>query len=389
MIKLLIKKFIIDYENVNDCKVRARYSILGGVVGIICNIFLFSVKLSSGLIMNSIGIISDAFNNLSDTGSSVISMLAVKLSNRRPDREHPFGHGRMEYIASLIVSFIIMIVGFQLLNTSYRKIVNPQPVEFNFVLIFLLSLSVLIKVWMYFYNRYIGRVISSSVNFATAMDSLNDVIATSAVILSTVAGHFLSVNIDGYIGCAVSLMVMYSGFGIARDTIGLLLGTQPGKEVVDKLESIILSGEGVVGVHDLIVHDYGPGRIFASAHAEVPDDIDIIKTHEVIDGIEQSVYEEMGITLVIHMDPISINCEKTISIKQIVIDTINSIDEKLMIHDFRMTDGENRINLIFDLVVPVTLNKEQTDEIISEISDKLVSINPHFFTVIKIDTSFN
>lgn len=272
MIKTIIKKFIPAYDDTKDKKVRERYCVLAGVLGILCNMALFTVKLIIGRLMNSISILSDAFNNLSDMGSSVISILGAKMSNRRPDREHPFGHGRMEYIASFIVSCIILIVGFELFRSSLDKIFHPEPVRFSILLIGILTLSLLVKVWMFSYNRYLGNRIDSTVLHAAASDSLNDVAATAAVILATIIGNYVSFPIDGIMGVAVSILILFAGFKIAKEVVDRLLGQRPDPALVKEIADMILSYEGIIGIHDMIVHNYGPGRNFASVHAEVADD---------------------------------------------------------------------------------------------------------------------
>ena len=304
LIRLIIKKFIKDNENVNDKDVRESYGVLSGVLGIICNMLLFVTKLITGLFINSIAVISDAFNNLSDMGTSVITILGAKLSNRPPDDEHPHGHGRYEYIASLVVSFIIFAVGLKLLGNSFDKIVKPQKVLFNTVSIFILIISILIKVWTFSYNKYIGKTINSSVNRAAASDSLNDVYATSAVIIGTVVGSFVSFPIDGIMGLVISGLIMYTGFSTAKDSVNLLLGALPDPEVINRINTLVLSGKNIKGAHDLKIHDYGPGRITASIHAEVSENVNIVDIHSEIDEIELKVKEELGIDMVIHMDPV-------------------------------------------------------------------------------------
>lgn len=388
MISLLIRWFVPNYKQISDKKVRESYGVLSGVLGIICNTFLFAVKLVIGCMMNSIAIISDAFNNLSDMGSSLVTVVGVKLSNRHADKEHPFGHGRIEYISALIVSFIIMLVGFELLKESFDKTLHPQKPEINLFLTVLLMFSVLVKVWMFIYNRYIGKKIHSAVLLAAAKDSLNDVIATAAVILSAVLGSFTDFPVDGVVGLIVSVLVLWTGFGIARDTIGVLLGAPPDPEMVRELNEIILSQEGIVGTHDLIIHDYGPGRVMASVHAEVPADADIVKIHEIIDCVEKEIYNEMDVHIVIHMDPIVINNERVNSLRGIVLDVVKSVDEKYNIHDFRMTDGEGRVNLIFDLEVPCELSQKQRDEAVAEIKQRLQQKDPRFQAVISVDDTF-
>jgi len=326
--KLLLRKFIGENADTGNTEVRTKYSVFAGILGIICNLFLFAVKLGVGAAMSSIAIISDAFNNLSDTGSSAVAIIGAKLSAKKPDKEHPFGHGRIEYVSSLIVSFLIMLVGFELLKTSVSKIFNPQQVQLNTILVIILCISIPVKLWMYSYNRYIGRLTNSGILMATAKDCINDVIATSAVIFSSVIGKLISFPaLDGIVGTVVSFMIMYSGFKISLDTIGLLLGTAPEKEIIEAVRSIILAAPGVVGVHDLIVHDYGPGRILASVHAEVPDDCNVVEIHEVIDELEHKIERELGIHIVVHMDPITVNCEKTSAMREIILKIVKGIDE--------------------------------------------------------------
>ncbi|HOM02935.1 MAG TPA: cation diffusion facilitator family transporter [Acetivibrio sp.] len=303
MIKLLIKWCIKDYQNVEDKKVRESYGVLSGVIGIICNVFLFSLKITTGLFINSIAVISDAFNNLSDLGSSVVAILGVKLSNRPPDDEHPHGHGRYEYISSLVVSFIIFAVGLELLRNSFGKIIKPEEVTFNAISISMLIISILVKLWMFSYNRYIGRIINSSINKATAQDSLNDAVATTAVVAGTLIGRVVAFPLDGIMGLIISALIMYTGFSIAKDAVDLLLGLCPDEELTKKIKAYFNTDE-IKGIHDLKVHDYGPGRISASIHAEVYEGENIVKIHSIIDEIEQKIKNELGVDIVVHMDPI-------------------------------------------------------------------------------------
>ena len=310
MIKIIIKKFIRNYENVNDKFVRESYGVLAGVLGIICNLSLFLLKLFIGLSINSIAVITDAFNNFTDLGSSLISIIGAKLSNRPPDREHPYGHGRFEYIGALVVSFIIFSVGLQLLRSAFDKIINPEKVLLSPILIVILALSVLVKLWMFSYNKYIGKVINSSINKATAYDSLSDVVGTSAVIITTVLGTFIDFPIDGIVGVAISLLILFTGFTIAKDTVNLLLGSSPDPELIDSINSLVSEGKYIVGAHDLKLHDYGPGRVIASIHAEVPDTVNFVEVHSIIDELEGRIADELGINMVIHMDPISTDVYK-------------------------------------------------------------------------------
>ncbi len=388
MIKLLAKWFIKNSENTADRYVREKYGVLSGVLGIICNLFLFCVKLVIGTLMNSIAITSDAFNNLSDCGSSVVSVISAKMSNMHPDTEHPFGHGRIEYISSLIVSFIIILVGFELLKTSAAKFSHPTDVNFSVPLVCILALSMLVKLWMFSYNRYIGNKIDSSVVKATSADSINDVLSTLVIIISVIAGNFVSFSVDAVMGVIVSCIIMYAGFKIAKETIDVLLGKSPAKELVDAVKAEILSGENIYDIHDLVVHDYGPGRIMASVHAEVPYDADIVSVHETIDRLEKNVLENCGVQLVIHMDPVNTGCEKTNSFKNMVNDIISHIDPVLSIHDFRMTDGENHINLIFDMVVPGSWSNAKRSETVALIKNTIHENDNRCDAVINIDTDF-
>lgn len=388
MIKLLIKRFIPNYLQTQDRVVRERYSVLGGALGIVCNTFLFALKLIIGTLMGSLAITSDAFNNLSDMGSSLVAIIGAKMSNRRPDKEHPFGHGRIEYVSALIVSFLIMMVGLELLRGAFDKILHPELTQFHLGLTVILVLSVLVKVWMFLYNRYIGRTIQSGVMLAAASDSLNDVAATSAVIVSTVIGQLFRWPIDGYISFAVALLVMYTGFGIAKDTVTLLLGKAPDPQMVREIEDMVLSYDGIVGVHDLIVHDYGPGRTIATVHAEVPDDADVVKIHEIIDRAEQEIFQALNIHMVIHMDPITVNNQRTDALKAMVTGILSAIDPALSIHDFRITDGENRINLIFDMVVPYGYTPKQQEALVENLKEQIARRDPRCCCVIQVDQAF-
>jgi len=381
--KYLIKVLAKDKE-LSDAATRTRICFASGILGIICNLFLFGVKLFVGTMMNSIAIISDAFNNLSDTGSSVVTIIGAKLSRKKPDREHPFGHGRYEYIASLIVSFIIIMVGIELFKSSVQKVINPESLVMSPWLLGFLCLSVPVKIWMFCYNKTMGNAINSPVVLAASRDSLNDAVASSAVIVAAVVGKFIDFpSLDGIVGTVVSLLIIYSGFGITMDTIGLLLGSVPDPVLSEEIRKIVLETEGVVGVHDLIVHDYGPGRILASVHAEVPDNCNIVEIHEKIDTLEHKIDEQLGIHIVVHMDPISVDCEYTNNIKLDIQNLVRSIDEKMNIHDFRIVDGTNNINLIFDVEVPA--GYKETDTLKADIQKKAEQLDSRFNTVINID----
>ena len=386
MTKFLISLFISDYENISDKKVRERYGILAGVLGIICNLVLVVIKLSAGLLMNSIAVISDGFNNLSDMGSSVVSLIGAKLSSKKPDRDHPFGHGRFEYVSALIVSFIIILVGFEILTTSFGKVLSPEKVNFSIAPVVILAISCFIKLWMWQYNRFMGKKINSPVLIATAKDCLNDTVSTSAVIIATLLGRFTgSFPMDGALGMLVSLLILKAGYGVAKDTVSLLLGGSPDPELVQKIYSIIMADSEIIGVHDLLVHDYGPGRIVASVHAEVPDNAAITRVHEVIDALEKKITEQLGVVMVIHMDPIATNCPRTLQLRQMVEEIVQNIDKPYSVHDFRITDGKENINLIFDLVLPINLTDSERKRIAQSVSDSIKHRDKRCSTVINID----
>ncbi len=388
MLNFLIRKFIKDYEQVHERGVRTSYGVLAGCLGIVLNLLLFALKLPLGLYMGSIAVLSDAFNNISDMGSSLIGVIGAKMAGRGPDRSHPFGHGRIEYISALAVAMIILLVGFELLKESVDKFFHPEPVALNAVLLTLLALSILVKLWMFLYNRRLGALINSPVMKATAKDSLNDVFTTSAVVLATLAGAFTAFPVDAVAGCAVSLLILYNGYETARDTVDLLLGGHSDPELMREIAGMVSEAPGVVGVHDLIVHDYGPGRAMASVHAEVPADGDILRIHEVIDEAEGRIYRELGVPIVIHMDPIVVNSARLDELKETVGRVLGEVNPAFSFHDFRMTDGENRINLIFDLVVPCEETVEARAAAVKEIGDKLREIDPRYRAVIKIDDGF-
>lgn len=304
MIKLFIKKFVRNYEQTHDTAVRKAYGTLGGVLGICCNMLLFIIKFLVGFAINSIAVVSDAFNNLSDTAASAVGLFGSRLSGKNADKEHPFGHGRAEYISSLIVAFFIILVGFELLRDSAGKIIHPEKILLSGKMLLILLLSIAVKLWMFSYNRYMGRLIDAPIMMAASKDSLSDVIATSAVIVSTILSHYTDLPVDGIVGIVVSALVMLTGYGVAKDTIGKLLGHSARKETIDEITRRVLEGENVLGMHGLMIHDYGPGHTVASVHAEVPDNLTLIEVHSVIDRIEHNIQKELGIDIVIHMDPV-------------------------------------------------------------------------------------
>ncbi len=389
MIKLITRIFIKDSENVTDKNVRRDYCILGGALGAVCNLFLFALKLVIGTFMNSIAVTSDAFNNLSDMGSCMVAIIGAKMSSRLPDREHPFGHGRIEYISSLIVSFIILLVGFELLRSSADKMLHPETLNLSAIMIIILIASLSVKLWMFFCYNFIAKKINSTVMKATAKDSINDVISTSAVILSAIVGYFLPFSIDGIAGIAVAVYIMYGGLNLAKETIDILLGQPPSREVIDSLEKILSEKKEIVGIHDLIVHDYGPGRVFASVHAEVADDSDIMLIHDVIDGAERQILNETGIQIVIHVDPVPVNDKFAENIKNSVIECVKAVDPTAAIHDFRINNSENVVGITFDLVIKSTLEPAKISEISRKITESIKALDKKYEPVITVDEFFN
>jgi len=382
MIKYIIRKWIKDYQNVTDRNVRQDYLVLSGALGIICNLLLFATKLVIGFYINSIAVISDAFNNMTDLGSSLVSILGAKLANRPADEDHPYGHGRFEYIAALVVAFIIFSVGFELLRSSYDKLVNPQEVAFSTAILVILILTVLVKLWMYSYNSYIGTTINSSISKANAYDSLNDCLATSLVIISMVAGKYTDLPIDGLAGIFISLFIIYAGFNIAKDTVNLLLGSAPERELVDRINQLVCSGDCVVGTHDLEVHDYGPSRVIASIHAEVPDYEHIVEVHAVIDSLEKKIKEELNINITIHMDPISTDPAKIESVKNKVLSCIKEEELGITIRNFRIAQAENKVNVIFDLEVMAQIPESEYAGIKKQVREKIQSQHSDFEVIV-------
>ena len=388
MTDLLVKLFVKDYEQTENLQVRTRYGLLSGMVGICCNVLLFSAKLFTGMMINSISVMADAFNNLSDAASSIISFVGVKMSEKPADKEHPFGHGRIEYISAFIVAFLVIQVGFSLFKSSLGKLFHPEELSFSLISVGILGLTVAVKLWMCLFNRKLGKRIQSSVMLATAADSLGDTGATAATIFSIVVYGVWHVNIDGLVGIAVSILVMIAGINIAKDTLAPLIGEAIDPEIYQKITGFVEQYDGIIGSHDLIVHNYGPGRSMASIHAEVPSNVEIGKSHAVVDQIERDAQKKLGIFLVIHMDPVDADNPMTAELKKMVEEILAGLDERLSLHDFRIVDAGNQINIIFDLVVPREYTKARQDELKQKIYQRIREQDSRYFCVITAECSF-
>ena len=386
LIYILSRLFIKNADELPLAERRARYGSLCGFLGIFLNLFLFGGKLFVGLAYGAISAVEDAFNNLSDAASSVITLLGFRLANQKPDSDHPFGHGRFEYISGLIVSLLILLVGFELGKSSIEKIVNPEAVTFSIVSVIILSVSVLVKLYMAYYNRSIGKKIASTAMVATATDSMSDAVATSVVLICMLVSHFTSLQIDAYCGLAVSVFILYSGFRSAKETISPLLGQPPTQELVDEIENIVKSYPIVSGIHDLVVHDYGPGRLMVSLHAEVPANGDLLEIHDVIDNAEKELGEKLNCEAVIHMDPIQKGDVYVEETREKIETLIHIFDESISIHDFRMVIGTTHTNVLFDAVIPYELNLSEADAK-KKITALVQTIDPAFCPVIHIDKS--
>ena len=387
MTKLLLKIFIKDYSNTNDPAVRDKYMSLAGFTGIVANLLLFLIKGALGLIAGSVSIVADAFNNLSDCGSSVVTLIGFRLSKKPADPDHPFGHGRIEYMSAFIVSLLILLVGFELLKSSVEKIITPVPPIVSPIVIIGLIASILIKLFMFFFMRKMDKAVNSGSLKATAQDSLNDCIATGAVLIAMVIAKIWLINLDAIIGVLVALFILWSGYNTARDTLSPLLGEPPEESLIEAIENHIMSYEEFSGIHDLIVHNYGPGRQFASVHVEVPEDINIVLCHELIDRCELEIKEALGVETVLHMDPIATNNTVICEMRGKIAAIVSEIYPTMSIHDFRMVEGENRTNLIFDVLVPAGFTATEK-ELRKNICTKVKEIDEKYFCVITFDRDF-
>lgn len=384
MITLLSKIFLRGNNDIKSPATRQAYGVLCGAVGIFLNLCLFAGKFFAGLLSHSIAITADAFNNLSDAGSSIITLIGFKMAGQKPDPHHPFGHGRIEYISGLLVAIIILLMGIELLQTSVSKVIHPEELTFSPLILIILIVSICVKCYMFFYNRTLGKKLDSAAMLATAADSFSDSLATAVVLISTLVSHFTGLAIDGWCGILVGLFICYSGFGAARDTISPLLGQAPDKEFVRQINDTVMAHKTILGIHDLIVHNYGPGRTLISLHAEVPADGDILELHDLIDTIEHELRDTLSCHAVIHMDPVCVGDEETLRLKELVKGCLEEIDGTITMHDFRIVTGPTHTNLIFDVVVPYGFPMEN-DELTDAISQRVRRENPTYYTVIEVD----
>jgi cation diffusion facilitator family transporter len=387
MRKFLIRTFIKDYENVKDPKVREKYGKLAGAVGIFTNLILCVSKITIGLVVNSIAVIADGINNLADTSSSVITLVGFKLASKPEDLEHPYGHARFEYLTGLAISMIIIVLGIKLLTTSFQKVLAPEPLQFSLVTVMILIFAIGIKIWQALFNIRTGEDIQSSALKATGMDSRNDVIATSAVLVSIIAGKLTGFQLDGYMGCIVALFIVYSGIQLIRETSSPLLGKAPDQELVREIETRICAEENVLGIHDLVVHDYSPGRIFASVHVEVDAYGDLIQSHDMIDNIERTISEDLKIHLVVHMDPLETRDPLTIDLNKKISNILSNLDGVVGFHDLRVVAGYTHSNIVFDIVISPEC-KQTECSIKNHVEEQLQLVDKTYYVVINFDKSY-
>ncbi len=387
MISLLARLFIKNHQDTKNPNVRQTYGILCGALGIGLNLLLFAGKFAAGFFSHSIAVTADAFNNLSDAGSSIITLIGFKMAGQKPDPHHPFGHGRIEYISGLLVAVIILLMGFELIQGSAAKILRPEDLTFSPAVLIILAVSILVKCYMYLYNCRLGKRLDSAAMLATAADSLSDALATTLVLAATLTAHFTGLHIDGWCGVLVGLFICWTGFNAAKDTISPLLGQAPDKEFVRQVNEIVMSHQNVLGIHDLIVHNYGPGRILISLHAEVPADGDILTLHDMIDRIEHQLRDALDCHAVIHMDPVCVNDQETNRLKSLVLGYLEEISPRLTMHDFRIVAGPTHTNLIFDVAAPYDFPL-QDSELIQAINQRIQQENPGFCAVIEVDKQY-
>ncbi len=387
MINFIIKKFIKDYENVNDSKVRESYGTVSSIMGIIINSLLSISKILTGILFNSISVLADGVNNLSDGASSVITLIGFKISGKPADKDHPFGHARMEYLTGLILGIAVLLVGVELIKSSFNKIMNPEKIVFSIEMTVVLVISILAKLWLSMFYNKLGNKISSATIKAAGADSRNDVIATTVVLISVFISRATGYEVDGYVGFLVALFILYSGFEILRDILNPILGEMPDSEFVESIENKIMSYEGILNIHDLVVHNYGPNKYFATVHAEVDAKEDILKSHDLIDNIERDFARELNINLVIHLDPIITDDKEINALKVMTENKVKLINESLTIHDFRVVKGDTHTNLIFDVLVPVDCDIKSR-ELVSLIENQIQKENETYFAVVTVDKNY-
>ena len=386
MISLLARLFL-KTEGRDEAALRKEYGILCGAVGIALNVLLFAGKFFAGTLSGSIAITADAFNNLSDAGSSFVTLLGFQLAGQKPDSDHPFGHGRIEYLSGLAVSMLILLMGVELAKSSLEKILRPEPVDSSPLVIGILCVSIAVKLYMSFYNRSLGKKLNAPAMLATAADSLSDSVATTAVLIATLVGRFSGLMIDGWCGILVAAFILWSGFNAAKDTINPLLGTPPTHEFVDQIKHLVMAHPAIIGIHDLIVHDYGPGRVMISLHAEVSASENVLELHDEIDNVESELREKLGCEAVIHMDPIVTDDGITEETRERVAALVHCIDDAINIHDFRMVAGPSHTNVIFDAVVPYGFRLTDS-EVEEKIKTAVRTLDGNYFAVVKVERSY-
>jgi cation diffusion facilitator family transporter len=389
MTKFLVHKFINNHENVKDKAVRNSYAFLAAIVGMFCNIVLFAVKFFVGYLSSSISVMSDSFNNLSDVSSSFVVILGFKIANKPADKKHPFGYGRSEYLTTLLISIIIMYLGYSFLKESIHNIFYPPVMSFNFIFIFILVFSALVKIWLSIFNKKLGMAISSKTLIATCVDCKNDVIITFTTIFSLVFTKFTNIVIDGYIGTLVSFLLLLSGFSILKETVSSLLGEPTDKKLISDIKQMVKSYDGILGIHDLIVHNYGPNKIIASLHAEVANDMQISACHDIIERVEKDVANNLNIELVIHADPIAINDPQIKKLSSIVNEYIKRENKNLNAHDFRLVQTNGYTNFIFDLIIPFEYKKNDIDKIKKNLQEVLSNYDKKVVCIINFETGYN
>ena len=387
MTNFLIRLFVKDNKNVQDPKVRGNYAMLSSITGIIANVLLFIGKLVIGILSASVAIIADAFNNIGDAGSSVVTMFGFRLAGKHADKEHPMGHGRFEYISAFIVDVLIIFVGVELLKSSVEKIITPEPADIQTVTLVFLGAAILVKAWLFFFYRKIAKTIDSSVIKAASFDSISDVVATTVVLISSLVSKYTDLDLDGYAGILVAAFIFYTGIKASKETIDLLLGGSPDKEILKNIKDFVKDYPDVIGIHDVMVHDYGPGRQIVSFHAEVSAKSDFSYVHDIIDNIERDMQKKYGYIVTIHLDPIVVDDQKVNEMYAFVKETVKEVDESFSVHDFRMTYGGNHINLIFDLSIPVD-SKISDEDAAKEVENKIRSLRPECNCVIKAEHPF-